>query len=101
MRFLEHYQSKPSERWICCHWKTLETNRQSLQAIKSWSCGHYALKYLVKKIQGRTFFAFLDMFSPHHYDNNDHGVGLWLKRQIKCIVSWHRVDPTKFLFLML
>ena len=56
---LERYQSKPLERWICCHWKTLVTNRQSLQAINSWTCGHYALMCLVRAVLCLRFWTCL------------------------------------------
>ena len=64
----------------------------SIQAITTWSCGHYALFYLVKKIQGSTLSAFLDMFSPHDHVKDDHCVGIWLRHQIKGGVSWHGLN---------
>ena len=44
---LEQYGSRPLEAWLARHWKVMNTNRQSLQALTSWTCGHYVLMYLM------------------------------------------------------
>lgn len=79
---LETYGSVPLERWIGHHWPTMKTNRQSLQAVTSWTCGHYALMYLCQKSQGKTLSEFLSLFSPHDYVQNDHRVSVWFRHQM-------------------
>ena len=71
---LEQYGSRPLEAWLARHWKVMDTNRQSLQALTSWTCGHYVLMYLMHKNRGWTLTQFLNRFSRHDYVQNDHRV---------------------------
>ena len=80
---LETYGSEPLERWLSHHWSVLKTNRQSLQTVTSWTCGHYALMYLCQKSRGRSLSNFLSDFSPHDYVQNDHRVSAWFARRLK------------------
>ena len=79
---LETYQSKHLIQWINKHWSVMERNNQSLQAINSATCGHYALKFLVERSQGRSFRQFLDQFKLHDYVYNDTLVARWLQKKM-------------------
>lgn len=80
---LETYGSVPLEQWLHQHWPIVQTNRQSLQTVTSWTCGHYALMYLCQKSRGTTLSDFLRLFHPHDYVQNDHRVGVWFQKQLK------------------
>ena len=80
---LETYDSFPLEQWISRHWPYVKTNRQSLQAVTSWTCGHYALMYLCQKSQKKTHSDFLSLFNCHYYVQNDHRVSRWFQNQLK------------------
>ena len=82
---LERYGSRPLEAWLARHWKVVDTNRVSLQALTSWTCGHYVLMYLMLKSRGQTLTQFLNRFSRHDYVQNDHRVSQWLKRQLQSL----------------
>ena len=82
---LEQYGSRPLEAWLVRHWKAVDTNRASLQALTSWTCGHYVLMYLMLKSRGETLTQFLNRFIRHDYVQNDHRVSQWLKRQIQSL----------------
>ena len=82
---LERYGSRPLEAWLARHWKVADTNRTSLQALTSWTCGHYVLMYLMLKSRGETLTQFLNRFSRHDYVQNDHRVSQWLKWQIQSL----------------
>ena len=62
---LEQYGSRPLEAWLARHWKAVDTNHASLQALTSWTCGHYVLMYLMLKSRGETLTQFLNRFSRH------------------------------------
>ena len=79
---LTYYQSTPLEDWLVRHWSIVETNSRSLQTFNSATCGHYALKYLVDKSQGKTLRDFLDQFSRYDYVHNDALIARWMKRQM-------------------
>ena len=79
---LTYYQSSPLETWLRRHWNIIESNTQSLQALNSATCGHYALKYLVDKSQGKTLRDFLDQFSRYDYVHNDALIARWMKRKM-------------------
>ena len=76
------YKSSPLESWLA-KWPTLESNSISLQAINSATCGHYALKYLLEKSQGKTMRQFLEQFHPLDYVYNDARIARWLKHKMK------------------
>ena len=80
---LEQYGSRPLEAWLARHWKVMDINRQSLQALTSWTCGHYVLMHLMHKSRGGTLTQFLNRFSGHDYVQYDHRVSQWLKRHMK------------------
>ena len=80
--YMTYYESTPLEAWIVNHWKRMQTNRQSLQAVNSATCGHYALKYLVDKSKGKTLLDFVNKFSPHDYVSNDHRIAQWMKTKM-------------------
>ena len=82
---LERYGSRPLEAWLARHWKVVDTNRVSLQALTGWTCGHYVLMYLMLKSRGQTLTQFLNRFSRHNYVQNDHRVSQWLKRQLQSL----------------
>ena len=82
---LEQYGSQPLEAWLARHWKAVDTNWVSLQALTSWTCGHNVLMYLMLKSRGETSTQFLNHFSHHDYVQNDHRVSQWLKRQIQSL----------------
>lgn len=79
---MEVYESSPLAQWIEDHWEILQTNRKSLQAVNSMTCGHYALKYLIEKSNGRTLEDFLKQFSNINYVANDAKIARWMKKYV-------------------
>ena len=67
------------QTWLRRHWSVVECNTQSLQAINSATCGHYALRFLVERSQGRTMRQFLDQFRTYDYVYNDARIAHWMK----------------------
>ena len=67
------------QSWIRTHWKVVEANTHSLQAVNSATCGHYALRFLVDRSQGKTFRDFLERFDPYDYVYNDALIASWMK----------------------
>ena len=57
----------------------MECSTQSLQAINSATCGHYALRFFVERSQGRTMRQFLDQFRTYDYVYNDARIAHWMK----------------------
>ena len=68
--------------WLRKHYKITEANTQSLQAYNSSTCGHYALKFLIDRSQGKTFSDFLDQFSPFDYVYNDAMIARWMTHKM-------------------
>ena len=68
------------QTWLRRHWPITEANTQSLQALNSATCGHYALRFLIERCRGRTFRHFLELFRPHDYVYNDTVIARWMKR---------------------
>ena len=63
-------------------WKTLQTNRKSVQAYNSSTCGHYAFKYVLDKSIGKTLNVFLNQFVDKDYYANDRRIARWLEKQM-------------------
>ena len=64
------------------------TNGSSLQGLYTQTCGHYALMYLKTKARGYTLQDFVKNFSETNRVQNDHRIGLWLKRNIANDQIW-------------
>ena len=67
------------QTWLRRRWSVLECNTQSLQAINSATCGHYALRFLVERSQGRTMRQFLGPFRSYDYVYNDARIAYLMK----------------------
>ena len=78
------------QTWLRRHWPVVETNTQSLQAVNSATCGHYALRFLVDRSQGKTMRDFLNHFDPYDYVRNDAYIARWMKCKML-----HYVAPTR------
>ena len=79
---LETYKTKHLVQWLNAHWSVMEKNNQSLQAINSATCGHHALRFLVKRSQGRSLRQFLDQFKRHDYVYNDAMMARWMNKKM-------------------
>ena len=70
------------QTWLRKHWTIVEANTQSLQAVNSAKCGHYALRFLVDRSQGKTMSQFLERFDPYDYVYNDALIASWMKHKM-------------------
>ena len=87
----------PLIHWLERHCKNITTNRQSVQAVSSQTCGHYALFYLMFKSVGGTLEEFLNKFKPHDYLTNDRLVGEMMKDLVQKDGEWSHVCKKPFL----
>ena len=79
---LQYYEDRDIEHWIGRHSKTLQTNRKSVQAYNSSTCGHYALKYVVHKSMGKTLNVFLNQFVDIDYYAKDRRMARRLEKEM-------------------
>ena len=86
----------PLIHWLDRHCKNITTNRQSVQAVTSQTCGYYALFYLMLKSEGGTLEQFLNHFKPNDYVFNDRLVGEMMKDVIENDGEWKRVCKKPF-----
>lgn len=91
--FWQAYHVPQLKTWLRSHFKTIEQNTKSLQAVDAESCGIYALLFLVHKSQGGTMTSFASQFSGHDYVLNDRRVALWFEQLVQRDVSFHKVQP--------
>ena len=80
---LAAHQTPHLQTWLRKHFKVVESNTKSLQALDSATCGHYALKFLIERSEGRTFNQFLSQFTGRDYVKNDRKVARWMTKQMK------------------
>ena len=78
---LTSYKNEDLQAWWS-QWKFLVTSDQTLQALDSQTCGHYALMFLKAKAQGASFQDFLAQWSQN-YVLNDARVAQQLFRLIQ------------------
>ena len=79
---LETYKTKHVLQWLNANWSVMERNSQSLQAINSATCGHYALRFLAERSQGRSLRQFLEQFKRHDYVYNDAMMARWMNKKM-------------------
>ena len=75
------------QTWLRKHWTIVEANTQSLQALNSATCGHYALRFLVDRSQGKTMRQFLELFDNYDYVYNDTLIASWMKHKMLTYVA--------------
>ena len=61
-------------------WNHVRRNRQTIQSIRTASCGDYALVYLMFKARGHSLDDFLSHFSKTDYVGNDDVIGEVLEK---------------------
>lgn len=65
-----HYYNDPTlQEWLR-QWKYLVSTDQSLQALDSQTCGHYALAYLKAKARGASLTDFMARWGPDLVSND-------------------------------
>ena len=64
-------------------WKEVITSDQTLQAMYSYTCGHYAILFLKAKARNVSFEDFLAQWHLHNLVLNDRRVGEKIQRLIK------------------
>ena len=78
-----HLYTNPELHHWWGQWKYLTRSDQTLQAMDSQTCGHYALFFLKARAQGRSYQEFLSQWSCDNLVLNDHKVAEQLKGVIK------------------
>ena len=79
---LATYSNGALQRWFG-QWKHVLQNQDTLQALDSQTCGHYALLYLKARARGQTMQDFLARWRGDNLVLNDHLVSQEIKRLIK------------------
>ena len=79
---LYSYKYPTLQAWFK-QWKEVITRDQTLQAIDSYTCGHYALWFLKAKAQHSYFQDFLAQWHFHNLVLNDRRAGENIQRLIK------------------
>ena len=78
-----HVYTHPDLHQWWSQWKHLIRSDQTLQALDSQNCGHYALFFLKARAQGQSYQDFLGQWSCDNLVLNDQKVADRLKRVIK------------------
>ena len=78
-----HVYTNPELHQWWGQWKYLTRSDQTLQALDSQTCGHYALFFLKARAQGRSHQEFLSQWSCDNLVLNDQKVAEQLKQVIK------------------
>ena len=76
-------QQYPTLQPLWTRWKTLVTSNKPLQALDTFTCGHYATVFLKARVRHESFEDFLAPWSAHNFVLNDHKVGQQLDKLIK------------------
>ena len=79
---LSSYKNPTLQAWFK-QWKEVITSDQTLQAMDSYTCGHYALLFLKAKARNVSFKDFLAQWHSHSLVFNDRRVGEKIQRLIK------------------
>ena len=64
-------------------WPKVKRNSQTIQSLRTASCGDYALAYLMFKARGYSLDDFLSNFSKTDYVKNDDMIGEFLETFVK------------------
>ena len=83
---LSSYTNPTLQAWFK-QWKEVITIEQPLQAMDSFTCGHYALFFLKAKARHASFQDFLAQWHSNNLVLNDKRVGEKLQRLIKTELS--------------
>ena len=79
---LSTYHQPDLQRWFK-QWKHVLQNQDTLQALDSQTCGHYALMYLKSRARGLSMQDFLSQWRSDNLVLNDHRVSQAIRRLIK------------------
>ena len=79
---LSGYKNPTLQAWFK-QWKEVITSDQTLQAMDSYTCGHYALLFLKAKARNVSFQDFLAQWHSHNLMLNDRRVGEKIQHLIK------------------
>ena len=83
---LSNYKNPTLQAWFK-QWKEVITSDQTLQAMDSYTCGHYALLFLKAKARNVSFQDFLAQWHSHSLVLNDRRVGEKIQRLIKTALT--------------
>ena len=86
---LSNYSNPYLQAWLR-QWKMLMRNQQTLQAVDSYTCGHYALFFLKARAREISFRDFLAEWDTENLVLNDKRVADKLQRLIKTEVSEYK-----------
>ena len=79
---LSTYTDPDLQRWFK-QWKHVVQNQDTLQALDSQTCGHYALIYLKSRARGYSMQDFLSRWRGDNLVLNDHRVSQEIRNLIK------------------
>lgn len=86
---LSTYQNPTLQAWFN-QWKDIRRSEQTLQALDSFTCGHYALFFLKARARHTSFRDFLAQWHAHNVVLNDRRVAEQLQRLIKLEVTEYK-----------
>ena len=78
---LATYTNPDLQRWFK-QWKNVVQNQDTLQALDSQTCGHYALMYLKNRARGASMQEFLSQWRSDNLVLNDHRVSQEIRHLI-------------------
>lgn len=79
---LNTYTNPELQKWFS-QWKYVVQNQDTLQALASQTCGHYALMYLKARARGHSLQDFLSQWRGDNLVMNDHLVAQEIRNLIK------------------
>ena len=86
---LSTYKDPTLQAWFN-QWDELRRSEQTLQAMDSFTCGHYALFFLKARARHVSFRDFLAQWHSHNLVLNDRRVAEQLQRLIKIEVTEYK-----------
>ena len=95
---LSTYKDATLQAWLN-QWDELISSEQTMQAMDSFTCGHYALFFVKARARHTSFRDFLAQWHSHNLVLNDRRVAEQLQRLIKIEVTEHdqsNVNCTSF-----
>ena len=79
---LSTYSNPDLQRWFK-QWNTVLQNQDTLQALESQTCGHYALMYLKSRARGQSMQDFLARWHSDNLVQNDYRVSQEIRHLIQ------------------
>ena len=87
---LSSYKDPTLQAWFN-QWDELRCSEQTLPALDSFSCGHYALFFLKARVRGVSFQDFLAQWHPTNLVLNERQVA----EELQCLIKQEVTEQTQ------